>query len=67
MSETAEQLAEINQAITAILTGAQSYRIGTRSLTRASLNYLLQERQRLEFKLAGEQGSDISVAVFDRR
>lgn len=67
MSGTVEQLREINQAITGILTGAQSYRIGTRSLTKANLNYLLQERQRLEFKLASEQGGDISVAVFDRR
>lgn len=67
MSRTAEQLAEINMAITAILNGAQSYRIGTRSLTRANLKDLLQERQRLEFKIAGESGCDINVAIFDRR
>lgn len=67
MSRTTEQLAEINEAISAILNGAQSYRIGTRSLTRANLRDLLQERQRLEFAVAAEQGSDISVAFFDRR
>lgn len=67
MSRTTEQLAEINEAISSILNGAQSYRIGTRSLTRANLRDLLQERQRLEFAVAAEQGSDISVAFFDRR
>jgi len=61
------QLDEINAAISAILSGAQSYKIGSRSITKANLDTLIKERQRLEYKLAAEQGFGISVANFDRR
>ena len=64
---TAEELAEINGAISAILGGAQEYAIGTRRLRRADLGQLLTERRRLESKLASETGADVSVAYFDRR
>ncbi len=62
-----EQLDQINTAISAILSGAQEYRIGTRSLRRADLSVLFQERTRLESALASQNGYSTTVAVFDRR
>ena len=41
----AELLAEVNKAIQAVLVGGQSYKIGSRSLTRADLNLLLSTRK----------------------
>lgn len=68
---TQTQLDEINTAITSILSGAQEYRIGNRSMKRADLSFLFKERNRLELKLESETSSDIlnntSVAVFDGR
>ena len=42
------QLDLVNQAINKILSGAQEYRIGTRTVRRADLSALLAERRRLE-------------------
>ena len=44
----AEQLTEINTAITAILAGAQEYTISGRTVKRGQLDSLFKERQRLE-------------------
>ena len=63
---TQEQLDEIEVAITAILTGAQEYKIGWRSVRRADLPGLLKERKELENKLSLENGNIISVGYFDR-
>ena len=46
-----EQLKNVNDAIFKILVGGQSYKIGTRSLTRADLSTLIAERNRLEAQL----------------
>ncbi len=62
-----EQLEQINAAITAILSGAQEYSIGSRRVRRADLRVLFEERRRLEVALAEQKGYDITVAVFDRR
>lgn len=62
-----EQLEQINQAISAILSGAQEYSIGSRRLRRADLNILFEERRRLETSIAEQNGFSTSVAVFDRR
>ena len=35
--KTAEMLEQVNSAIAAVLSGGQSYKIGSRSLTRADL------------------------------
>jgi hypothetical protein len=43
-----EQLEQIDTAITAILTGAQSYSIGNRSKTSGDLRTLMDERKRLQ-------------------
>lgn len=48
MPDYASQLVEVNAAISAILTGAQSYSIAGRSLSRGDLGELLKERRRLE-------------------
>ena len=48
-----EQLKNVNEAIYKILAGGQSYRIGTRSLTRADLATLIAERNKLEAQLQG--------------
>lgn len=48
-----EQLEMYNDAIHKILVGGQSYRIGTRSLTRADLDTLIAERNRLESQIEG--------------
>lgn len=63
---TQEQLDEINAAVTAVLTGAQEYKIGWRTVRRADLPGLLKERQRLEDKLTKETGQVVSVGYFDR-
>lgn len=51
-----EQLEEINKAINTILIGGQSYKIGTRSLTRADLATLIKERNRIEAQIQGNGG-----------
>lgn len=64
----AEQLAEVNKAIYAVLAGGQSYTIGTRSLTRADLSLLKQMREELEAEITADSSSflldNTFVAVF---
>lgn len=66
-----EQLAVVNEAIYAVLKGGQSYRIGTRSLTRADLDLLTGMQARLQAMIAGRREgplfADTVVAVFDGR
>lgn len=67
MAETktkAERLAVVNEAIESILYGGQSYKIGTRSLTRADLSTLLAERDRLEADIEAEQSSGLFQGTF---
>ena len=67
----AEMLAEVNKAIQAILVGGQSYKIGSRSLTRADLALLRQMQNDLTAQINAEASSsllsDTYVAVFDGR
>ena len=67
----AELLTEVNKAIQAVLVGGQSYKIGSRSLTRADLNLLLATRNDLTAQIAAEEDyglfSDTYVAFFDGR
>ena len=64
-----EQLEAVNKAIYTILVGGQSYKIGSRSLTRADLSelYAMQKALRSEIENDGDTGllGDTSVAVFD--
>lgn len=50
------QLINLNEAITAILNGAQEYRIGNRSVKRADLGTLIAERKRLENQISNGDG-----------
>lgn len=66
-----QQLEIVNDAIFSILRGGQSYKIGTRQLTRADLAQLRQMQSQLQSQLAaGQDGrlfGDTVVAVFDGR
>jgi len=66
-----EQLAEVNNAIYAVIRGGQSYKIGSRSLTRADLSLLRAMREELQAEVAAEGESSLLdntyVAVFEPR
>ena len=66
-----EMLAQVNTAITTVLCGGQSYKIGSRSLTRADLAMLKSMRDDLEAKLASDESGPLLgrtyVAFFDGR
>lgn len=47
-----EQLATVNEAIHKIMVGGQSYKIGTKQLTRADLNTLLKMQAQLRAEIA---------------
>ena len=63
-------LSEIDEAITKVVSGAQSYKIGSRQLTRADLKELYAIRNDLLAQAnAGQDGflDNTYVAVFDTR
>lgn len=65
-----QKLIEVNQAISNILVGGQSYKIGSRSLTRADLNTLLSMQRDLQAQLANQSDSlmdNTYLAMFDGR
>lgn len=66
-----QMLAEVNKAIQAVLLGGQSYKLGSRSVTRADLALLRAMRDDLEAQLNKEENSplmsDVVVAVFEGR
>lgn len=67
----AELLTEVNKAIYTVLVGGQSYKIGSRQLTRADLNLLYSMKNDLTAQVAAQEGSrlldDTYVAVFEGR
>lgn len=71
MGTAEEQLATVNEAIYAILKGGQSYKIGTRQLTRADLALLNDMQLKLQSQIVSGDRSpllaDTVVAVFDGR
>ena len=66
-----ELLGQVNAAIKTILVGGQSYKIGSRSLTRADLAMLKSLRDDLEAQIADDDSGPLlgrtSVAFFDGR
>lgn len=68
---TAEQrLIEVNNAISNILVGGQSYKIGSRSLTRADLDTLLAMQKDLQAQLANQNDGLMDctyLGLFDGR
>ena len=70
MMTVQEKLVEVNKAISNILVGGQEYRIGSRSLTRADLNTLLDMQRDLQSQLANQEShlmDNTYLAVFDGR
>ena len=67
----AEMLQQVNEAITNVLVGGQSYQIGSRKLTRADLSMLLTLKKELQAEVSAEGESSILdntyVAMFDGR
>lgn len=68
---TAEMLQQVNEAITNVLVGGQSYQIGSRKLTRADLSMLRTLKKELQAEVNAEGESSILdntyVAMFDGR
>lgn len=56
LAKAKTELAQIESAITAILSGAQSYSIGTRSLTRANLTELRKWKKEVEDLISALSG-----------
>lgn len=68
---TAEMLQQVNEAITNVLVGGQSYQIGSRKLTRADLSMLRTLKKELQAEVSAEGESSILdntyVVMFDGR
>lgn len=67
---TEKFLEEVQNAIRTILIGGQSYKIGSRSLTRANLTELYNIEKDLKAQLAQSNSpllDDCYVAIFDGR
>ena len=65
-----EQLKTVKEAISSILIGGQSYKIGSRSLTRADLAQLRAMKKELEAEAVQERSDlfgDTYVGIFDGR
>lgn len=72
MAQTTEMmLSEVETAITTVLIAGQSYKIGSRSLTRADLNLLIKMRNDLRTQLSQEGSNGLLdntyLAVFEGR
>lgn len=67
----AEMLQQVNEAITNVLVGGQSYQIGSRKLTRADLSMLRTLKKELQAEVSAEGESSILentyVVMFDGR
>ena len=67
----AEMLQQLNEAITNVLVGGQSYQIGSRKLTRADLSMLRTLKKELQAEVSAEGESSILdntyVVMFDGR
>lgn len=67
----AEMLQQVNETITKVLIGGQSYQIGSRKLTRADLSMLRAMKKELQAEVNAEGSSSLLdntyVAFFDGR
>lgn len=67
----AEMLQQVNEAITNVLIGGQSYQIGSRRLTRADLSMLQTMKKELQAEVNAEGNTGLLdntyVAFFDGR
>lgn len=65
-----ERLLEVNDAISRVLAGGQSYKLGTKSLTRADLSTLLDMQRDLQAQLANQNTNlmdNTYLGVFEGR
>jgi len=66
-----DELLEVQQALSNVALGGQSYMIGSRKLTRAEYSQLLARQKELQAQIAAEGDAglldDTYVAVFDGR
>lgn len=62
-----EQHEQLTKAIQAIEQGAQSYKIGTRSVTKANLATLYQRQKDLESQIRQANGGNFYVVSFTDR
>lgn len=60
----AELLEQVDRAITTVLAGGQSYKIGSRSLTRADLAMLKSMRDDLQAQVAAEESDGLLGRTF---
>lgn len=71
LKNPSDMLKEVDNAIISVLSGGQSYKIGSRSLTRADLNMLNQMKTNLQSQIASESNSSLFgntyVSVFEGR
>ena len=71
MTRPAERLAQVDAAIEAVLSGGQSYKLGSWSVTRADLAQLRALREELAAQAAQEAGTGLLprtwVARFEGR
>lgn len=63
----AEQLAQVNAAIAAVLAGGQSYRLGNQSVTRADLAALKALRDDLAAQAAQEDADELLSRTYAAR
>ena len=59
-----QRLGEVNKAIQAVLLGGQSYKLGSRSVTRADLALLKSMRDDLEAQLASGDNPHLFGSTF---
>lgn len=66
-----EMLNKVNEAITAVMVLGQSYKIGSRSVTKADFDKLRSFKAELEARISSNNSgallANTSVAVFDTR
>ncbi len=72
MTEKEQRLTEVEEAISTVLNGGQSYKIGDTSLTRASLSTLYEMKKELKSEIneeskGGTLGRGMAAVFFDRR
>lgn len=57
-------LKEVDNAIISVLSGGQSYKIGSRTLTRADLNMLYKMRNDLQTQIESNKSSNLFGNTF---
>lgn len=61
---TESLLQSVNEAIAAVAIGGQSYKIGSRSLTRANLSELYAMRDKLSAEVAAKNSSGLFADTY---